>query len=99
MAYTGTNKGEEPKMDIKITKAQGTLLTNITEADRDVLAIMVLKARLSMAIRFGRTDGMALAKARQLAAKYEWPIYPKTMKQAQVFVLAAYQTWGLGAQD
>lgn len=80
---------------VKVTKNQTVILTNITEADRDVLAIMVLKGRLSFAIKVGRTDGMALAKARQLAEKYGWPIYPKTMKQAQVFVLACYQTWGI----
>lgn len=76
-----------------VTKAQHTMLTNITEADRDVLAILVLKGRLNMAIRMGRTDGLALAKARQLAEKYNWPIYPKTMKQALHFVLAAHEAW------
>jgi hypothetical protein len=85
--------------EVTVTKNQSILLTNITEADRDVLAIIVLKARLAMAIRFGRTDGMALAKARQLAEKYNWPVYPKTMKQAERFVLAAHKVWGLGAQE
>lgn len=65
-------------------------ILNIDEAKRDALAILTLKGRLSFAIRVGRTDGMALAKARQLAEKYEWPIYPKTMKQALRFVEAAY---------
>jgi hypothetical protein len=80
-------------MDITVTKNQSILLTNINQQDRDVLALLVLKGRLSMAIRFGRTDGMALAKARQLAEKYEWPIYPKTMKQAEKFVLACLKVW------
>lgn len=65
-------------------------ITNIDEAKRDALAILVLKGRLAFAIRSGRTDSMALASARRLAEKYEWPIYPKTMKQAEKFVLAAH---------
>ena len=65
-------------------------ILNIDEAKRDALAIMALKGRLSFAIKVGRTDGMALASARRLAEKYEWPIYPKTMKQALRFVEAAY---------
>ena len=80
-------------MEIKLTGKESFAITNINEADRDVLAILVLKGRLSMAIRMGRTDGMALAKARQLAEKYNWPVYPKTMKQAERFVLAAHQAW------
>lgn len=75
------------------TKKNMTMLTNITEADRDTLAILVLKGRLGFAIRAGRTDGMALAKARQLAEKYGWPEGMKTMKQAERFVLAAHEAW------
>lgn len=77
----------------KVTKAQNILLTNITAEQRDVLAIIVLKGRLGLAIRIGRTDSLALAKARQLAERYEWPIYPKTMKQALHFVEAAHAAW------
>lgn len=94
-----TNQGEEPEMDVTVTKNQSVLLTNISSEDRDVLAVMVLKGRLGFAIRAGRTDGMALAKARQLAEKYNWPIYPKTMKQAEKFVLACHQTWGLAKPE
>lgn len=75
------------------TKKTMTMLTNITEADRDTLAIMVLKGRLGYAIRVGRTDGLALAKARQLAEKYGWPAGMKTMKQAERFVLACHEAW------
>ncbi|UDL16323.1 hypothetical protein SEA_ZOOMAN_352 [Microbacterium phage Zooman] len=75
------------------TKKNMVMLTNITEADRDVLAILALKGRLSFAIRVGRTDGVALAKTRQLAAKYNWPEGMKTMKQAERFVLAAHEAW------
>jgi len=70
-----------------------TMLTNITEADRDVIAILVLKGRLGIAIRMGRTDGAALASARRLAEKYNWPGGMKTMKQAERFVLACHQAW------
>lgn len=80
-------------MDIKVTKNQSILLTNINEEDRDILALLVLKGRLAFAIKVGRTDGMALAKARQLAGKYGWPENTKTMKQAQRFVLAALKVW------
>lgn len=80
-------------MATTVTKAQSLMLTNITAEQRDTLAIMVLKGRLGMAIRMGRTDSMALAKARQLAEKYNWPIYPKTMKQAERFVLACHEAW------
>ncbi len=86
-------------MDIKLTGKESFAITNITEEDRDVLAVMVLKGRLGFAIRAGRTDGMALAKARQLAAKYNWPTYPKTMKQAEKFVLACYQEWGIAKAE
>lgn len=76
-----------------VTKAQHAMLTNISEGQRDMLAISVLKGRLGFAIRVGRTDSLALAKARQLAEKYGWPIYPKTMKQALHFVEAAHDAW------
>lgn len=76
-----------------ITTKNMTMLTNISEADRDVLAILVLKGRLAFAIRAGRTDGMALASARRLAVKYNWPEGMKTMKQAERFVLAAHEAW------
>lgn len=75
------------------TKKNMTMLTNLTEADRDVLAILVLKGRLGFAIRVGRTDGMALAAARRLAEKYNWPEGMKTMKQAERFVLACHEAW------
>ncbi|URP22126.1 hypothetical protein SEA_BIG4_368 [Microbacterium phage Big4] len=75
------------------TKKNMVMLTNITEADRDVLSILALKGRLGYAIRIGRTDGMALAKARQLAEKYNWPEGMKTMKQAERFVLACHAAW------
>lgn len=80
-------------MDVKVTKNQTIILSNINEQDRDVIALHVLKGRLGYAIRVGRTDGMALAKARQLAEKYGWPEGTKTMKQAERFVLAALKVW------
>ena len=68
---------------------EGFIITNIDENKRDAIAFVVLKARLSMAIHFGRTDSMALAKARQLAAKYKWPEGTRTMKQCLRFIEAA----------
>ena len=75
------------------TNAQHVLLTNITEEQRDRIAISVLKARLSFAIKVGRTDGVALASARRLADKYGWTESTKTMKQALRFVLACQEVW------
>ena len=45
------------------------------------LALIVLKARLELAIRFGRTDPYALHAARDWAIKFDIKSGTKTMKQ------------------
>lgn len=64
----------------------GITITNLDEATREALAIMVIKPRLELAIRFGSTDTLALHRARSLADKYGYKGSTRTMKGALRFI-------------
>lgn len=65
-----------------------TTITDITKAQRDVLAAVVCRGRLGFAVRVGRTDSLALGKCRRLAEEYNYPFKIRTMKQALTFLEA-----------
>lgn len=64
------------------------VIAPVTPDLRQHLAIIVLKGRLSMAIRFGQTDSYALQMSRYWAERGGYTGKPfRTMKQALAWVL------------